>query len=115
MNNPTGSWSGTRRSFPKRTRNRVLRRDPECRLAIPGVCTTTSTEVDHIVGHADALAAGWDPSDIDDEANAQGVCSPCHRIKTRAEQQRGRQRTATKPKRQRAAEQHPGLVNSDDT
>lgn len=110
MDNPTGSWSGTRRSFPKRTRARILRRDPHCKLAIEGVCTGTSTEADHITPHAQALALGWPLPDIDSIENGQGVCKPCHQIKTRAEQTEGQRRAATTKPTTRNPEPHPGLV-----
>lgn len=116
MTTPSGSWSGTRRSFPTRTRRRILHRDPTCKIAIDGICTEVSTIADHIIGVEDALAADWALPDIHDEANGQGVCSPCHRVKTAAEQQRGRQRATQQQQRsKRATEQHPGLLTADDT
>lgn len=109
----TGSWSGTRRSFPRRIARAILHRDRACQLAWEG-CTTDATEADHIVGHADALAAGWPIEDIDDPANGQGVCRNCHRLKTRMEIARGLDRARTqgppRPNRQRPAAQHPGLI-----
>ncbi len=107
----TGSWSGTRSSFPPKVRRQILQRaQGQCELSLPG-CTGRATEADHKVGVADALAAGWDPADIDDPANGQALCSSCHKIKTRAEQARGlararRRRTAAR----RAPERHPGLT-----
>lgn len=106
------SWSGQRHSFPARTRRAILRRDPTCQLGYTG-CTIDSTEADHIIGHADATAAGWDPADIDDENNGQGVCQPCHLQKTARERARGQQRSQSDPRRQRArpTERHPGLID----
>lgn len=54
-----------------KTRARVLARDRHrCQLAIPGVCTVTATEVDHIrpraIGGDDALD------------NLRSVCHRCH-------------------------------------
>lgn len=103
----TGSWSGHRRSFPTNTARRILTRDRDCQLQLPG-CTGTATQADHIISHADATAAGWDPTDIDDISNGQGVCATCHRAKTRMEITRGRAR-AQRRRRQQATERHPGL------
>lgn len=84
-------------------------------IAIEGICTIESTIADHIVGVEDALAAGWGLPDIHDEANGQGVCKPCHQVKTAAEQQRGRQRAQQKQQRnKRRVEQHPGMLTADD-
>ena len=109
-------WDNPRRPgphrFPPRLAKRILAAASDCALQLPG-CSHQPTEVDHIVGWADALARGWDPEDIDDPTNAQPVCRSCHAIKTRAEQQRGRQRQAdarrTTAGRQRAPEQHPAM------
>jgi 5-methylcytosine-specific restriction endonuclease McrA len=58
------------------TRQAVLSRDPICK-----VCNETlSTEVDHIKPLADAGAEY-------DLTNLQGICSPCHWLKTGAENQ----------------------------
>lgn len=64
-----------------RTRQRILKRDPICRLQYPGICSVISTEVDHIV-------RGY--GDID--SNLEGVCGPCHKTKTQAEARQARQR-----------------------
>jgi len=64
------------RAMPRdwsRTRARILRRDPTCRIAGPR-CTTLATEVDHIV-----RGGG------DHDANLQGACHPCHQAKSQAE------------------------------
>lgn len=81
-------------------------------IAIDGICTQVSTIADHIVGVEDALAAGWGPADIHDPSNGQGVCEPCHRVKTAAEQQRGRQRATQQQRSRRTIEQHPGLLDN---
>ena len=50
---------------------KVLARDPICR-----VCNQRlSTEVDHIV----PLSQGGDPWDLD---GLQGICGPCHHVKS---------------------------------
>lgn len=108
--NSNTSWNGQRRSFPAKVAKRILAQATGCALAYPGVCTTTPREVDHIVGVADALALGWSQQDIDDPANAAAVCPDCHRVKTKAEQDRGRARAAARrPSARRPAAPHPGL------
>lgn len=106
---PGTSWSKTRRPFPRATARRILTRDGECQLRY-NVCTGNADEADHIVGHADALAAGWDPADIDDETNGQAACHPCHALKTQAEQARGRQRANQQRPRIRPQPKHPGFI-----
>lgn len=89
------SWSGQRRSFPDKTRRRILRRDPIC-----VACNTNPAEiVDHIVPVAEG---GTDAA-----TNGQGMCRPCHDLKSEQERERGRDR---RPKRQRPAGSHPGLT-----
>lgn len=105
----TGSWSGRRRAFPKRTARRIIATAEGCALDLPG-CDGTPVHADHIVGHADALALGWDPAYIDDPANGQAVCASCHAIKTRAEQARGRARAANARPKARPKPKHPGLT-----
>lgn len=79
-------------------RVRILRRDPHCTLALPGTCTGTSTEVDHINGRTDH-----------DDTNLQGVCSPCHKTKTQTEATAGRAAARARKPRQRPKPRHPGL------
>jgi 5-methylcytosine-specific restriction protein A len=55
-------------------RRAVLRRDPVCRTC--GIAP--STEADHVLPVADGGARH-------DVANGLGLCTPCHDIKTRAE------------------------------
>jgi 5-methylcytosine-specific restriction protein A len=53
------------------TRSKVLARDPICK-----VCNQRlATEVDHIV----PLSQGGDPWDL---GGLQGICGPCHRVKS---------------------------------
>jgi 5-methylcytosine-specific restriction endonuclease McrA len=99
------SWSGDRRSFPTRLRLAILHRDPICRCTgcrhHTGRCTSPSTIADHIVPIAEGGA--------DDPSNGQGLCAPCHDLKTRAEMARGRARTS-KASRLRTPEPHPGRI-----
>jgi 5-methylcytosine-specific restriction protein A len=95
----TGSWSGTRRSFPAATRRRILNRDRwTCQLRYAG-CQGHAPIADHIVPAAEGGS--------DNATNGQAVCATCHTIKTRQEQARGR---ARKPSRLRQPEQHPGRL-----
>lgn len=87
------TWTGsTRRSrlpkdWPRRVRL-VLQRDPTCKLHYAHICTTNSTEVDHIIAGDDHRLAAL-----------QGVCHPCHQRKTNTE----------RPSIKRAPAPHPGL------
>jgi 5-methylcytosine-specific restriction endonuclease McrA len=93
------SWSGDRRSFPKATREKILRRAHyTCQLNYAG-CLRRATQADHIVPRAEG--------GTDHDSNGQATCAACHNTKTRNEQARGRART---PARQRPTEPHPGLV-----
>ena len=92
----TGAWADSTRvdRLPPGwyfIRRRILLRDPLCRLRYPGVCTSTSTQVDHIVA-----------GDDHDDHNLQGVCAPCHARKSSAEGNAARVRTTRPP------EPHPG-------
>ncbi len=92
------SWSRQRRSFPDRMRAKIITRDPICMTC--GV--NLSVIADHKMSHADCLRLGLDPDTLD---NGQGLCQPCHDIKTKQEQRAGRARRSTK----RPAPRHPGL------
>lgn len=96
------SWSGTRRSFPTATAQRILRRDKTCR----GCGSSGPLQADHIVNHAEALLFGWTQEQIDHEDNGQALCHDCHAKKSQAEQLRGvRRHHAPKPK-----PLHPGVL-----
>lgn len=94
------NWGTSRRSsrLPKNwksLRAQVLARDPVCRI-----CTVRpSTVADHIV-----------PMTDDHRLEAlQGVCEPCHRLKTAREAAAFRA-AARGPGRNREPERHPGLL-----
>lgn len=73
----------------------VLTRDRHlCRLRLKG-CLGVATEADHIV----PVTEGGEYV----LSNGQAVCTPCHKIKTQEEAQRGRARWKRGPAR------HPGL------
>lgn len=63
----------------KSKRAKVLQRDPICRLQYEGICAGFATEADHII-----------PNAGDDPSNLQGVCGPCHKVKTQREAMSGR-------------------------
>ena len=107
------AWSSPHRpgrhGFPPKVARFILRRAQyRCELGLPG-CEGQATEADHTLGYEDAIAAGWDPEDIDDPANGQAVCRSCHAIKTTGEQARGRARAAQRKPRNRPTPPHPGL------
>lgn len=86
------SWSTTRKSRQARgygrahelMRAQVLREEPLCR-ACAAVNRIAATEVaDHITPKAEG--------GTDDRENYQGLCTPCHRVKTAAESARARKR-----------------------
>ena len=98
------SWSGQRRSFPPAMRTAILKRDRTCRCTgceacNPAGCDQRATEADHITNHAECLRQGVEP---DTMANAQGMCSSCHAVKSWRERNQGRMRLI--PKR---VQQHP--------
>ena len=89
------SWSGTRTSFPARTRAAILARDPMC----VACHERPSTIADHEPNHATLVRMGVpDPHDI---RWGQGMCKQCHNAKTEAEKAAGRQRG------KRPARRHP--------
>lgn len=90
------SWRRTRTQPTNAQRRRILTRDPLCRLRYPGVCTVWSTEVDHIR----AGTTGHVPDHM-----LQGVCRPCHRVKTSRDIAASNRRR-TRPDTQRPP--HPG-------
>lgn len=96
---PWPSPSPDRPSFPREVRMAVLRRDQLCVMC----GEAPSTEVDHIIPVSQGGTAH--PS------NAQGVCSPCHRLKTNKERglaQRGNKRKTLRQETQL----HCGLINT---
>lgn len=106
------AWTGDRRTrprngarrLPEKLRRRVLRRYPTCQLAIPGICTNTSTEVHH-----QRPAAEFAPDDpnVDSEDGLVGVCAPCHR-RVSARDSAARANLGTRVLREK--ERHPGIL-----
>lgn len=96
----TASSKATSTTAGKTARLQALQRDGyRCQLAIPGTCTGTATQADHItpVAQGGALTA----------ANLQACCAPCHRAKTAQDAAEGRRRRGTTT---RPPEPHPGLL-----
>lgn len=94
----------------QRVKNQVRRRDGSCRLQFPG-CTGRIDEFDHIEGLA---ALGIPRTPVLDASTVQGVCRPCHSIKTEQQRrdgiERAKQRRGSVSKRYRDREQHPGAI-----
>jgi 5-methylcytosine-specific restriction endonuclease McrA len=59
----------------RKLRDQVVREEPTCRLALPGICTTRSTTADHIRPFKTHPELGMVRS------NLRGVCEPCNRAK----------------------------------
>lgn len=98
MTSRNTSWSGDRRAFPPSIRAAILRRDPVC----VACGSRPSTIADHEPNYVELVRAGVpDPHSIE---YGQGMCKPCHDIKTATEQRAGRNRWRLQP------EEHPGLL-----
>lgn len=100
------SWSGKHLSFTPSDRARILRRDPVCKCSgwcgqHNGPCTNPSTIADHTLAQAAGGAHDW-------RTNSQGLCSPCHDIKTETEKTAGRIRNGKR--RPPDTAKHPGLA-----
>ncbi|PZU75565.1 MAG: endonuclease [Sphingomonas sp.] len=65
-------------------RARVLREEPLCRICDAAGRVTASTIADHITPKAEG--------GTNDRENYQGVCGPCHVVKTAQESARARRR-----------------------
>lgn len=66
-------------------RAQVLREEPLCRICTEAGRITPTTIADHVVPKAEG--------GTDDRGNYQGLCTPCHDVKTAAEAARGRTRS----------------------
>src|SRR5262245_18312379 len=96
--------------FPKAVRRRVLAERGWC-----VVCgSTEGLEVDHRVGGAEGLAAGWSLEELQDESIAQVMCRAHHAERTKAQAAAGRRRQVAERKAaaKRPAERHPGLIGN---
>jgi 5-methylcytosine-specific restriction enzyme A len=91
--------------LPEKQRQRILRRYPNCQLAIIGICTRRSVEVHHRVDAAD----GGPDTDFLPDGTRQlvGVCRECHRyIPARISAARANNGTRV----MREKERHPGVL-----
>src|SRR6185295_6255611 len=83
-----GTRAHTHTTATERTRGRkwmgiraqVLSANPLCVHCLQQGRTSAATEVDHIVELADGGTDAWD--------NLQGLCTPCHQAKGKAESKR---------------------------
>jgi 5-methylcytosine-specific restriction protein A len=70
-----------------RVRRLVMKRDfGLCQPCRRRGLITIATAVDHIISKAKAATLRWSQARIDDPANLQAICKPCHDVKTEAEQ-----------------------------
>ncbi len=67
-------------------RAQVLRDEPLCRICTKAGRIEPTTTADHIVPKSEG--------GTDDRENYQGLCGPCHAVKTAAESKRARARNA---------------------
>ena len=72
-----------------------------CNTIDPNVCTGQIDEYDHIIN---VKILGIDRAHANDPSNIQGLCIPCHKVKTQAEARAGSNRW------KRPTARHPGLA-----
>jgi hypothetical protein len=94
--------------IPQRVKDQVRRRDGSCQLQYAG-CTGGIDEYDHVVGLAES---GSPRTPVLSAADIQGVCRPCHAIKSEAQRLAGVRRHHDQRRRQRRRdpEPHPGQL-----
>ncbi len=80
------------------------RQHHECAIHDPTVCTGTIDEYDHIIN---VKTLGVARAEATDPGYIQGLCAPCHKVKTQTEAA-----AARKARRFRPPEQHPGLKSN---
>lgn len=101
------TW-GQGSNIPTRIKDQVRRRDQVCQLGYPG-CDGSISQFDHVDGLADT---GQARTTVTNATVLQGVCIPCHRVKTKAQQAAGRARAIASrggiSRRLRDVEPHPG-------
>lgn len=75
----------------RRLRDWVMRRDNGlCQPCLRAGRVTAATEVDHIIGKAEAKRMGWTRADADAHDNLQAICRECHKVKTAQDSRKGR-------------------------
>lgn len=92
------AWSNTPgHSIPQRVKNIVHQRQAGCCATIDKtVCWGTIDEYDHIIN---VKSTHTDRRHLNNPDLLQGLCRPCHKIKTQAEAQAARNRGKRKPPR----------------
>ena len=104
------TW-GQGSTIPQRIKDQVRRRDKVCQLQYPGICTGAIDEFDHPGGLA---AHGQQRTTVRSALEVQGVCTPCHGVKTEGQRKAGiANAIATRgslSKRYRDREPHPGAL-----
>lgn len=70
----------------EKIRAQVVKRDKGlCQCCLRAGRVAVGREVDHKVCKAKAARLGWSQARMDDPANLELLCPPCHRAKTAAE------------------------------
>lgn len=93
------AWQGRAVRFSTAQRAQILARDP--------MCVHCGDRPSTIADHRMPVAEGG----ANTIANGQGMCVPCHDVKTAAETRRGSARwSARRPRQNRPPEQHPGVI-----
>lgn len=100
----TNGGSGSK--IPAAVKREVRERQhDQCNTIDPNACTGVIDEFDHIVN---VKTLGIERADANDPDNIQGLCTPCHKVKTQGE---SRVATAARTARGRhPVEPHPGLI-----
>ena len=98
------AWTngGPGSKIPDRIKRTVrTRQGNRCNTIDLHVCTGTIDEFDHIVN---VKTLGINRADANDPDNIQGLCRPCHTVKTQTEARAGQNRWRRPPP------SHPGLT-----
>lgn len=102
------AWTngGPGSNIPAATKRAVRQRQGDrCNTIDPQVCTGRIDEYDHIINVA---SSGLDRAHANDANGIQGLCAPCHKVKTQREARAAG--SARRARGRHPQEQHPGLV-----
>lgn len=77
----------------------------QCNTIDPNVCTGQIDEFDHVIN---VKTLGIDRAHANDLNNIQGLCTPCHTVKTQGESRAANAARAARGRH--PTERHPGLV-----